>query len=159
MNNIHSLDILETKDKNDFVICANMMLKTNPWITLGLNFEQCHAAFEGIGKEVYILKKEEEILGFVILQIAGTFRGYIQTLCINENYRGQGLGKKLLTFCEERIRQISPNIFICVSSFNTGALKLYQAMGFTLVGELENFVRNGFTELLLRKSFGPMIKD
>lgn len=159
MNNIHSLDIEETKDKNDFVICANMMLKTNPWITLGLNFEQCLVAFEGIGKEVYVLKKEEEILGFVILQIAGTFRGYIQTLCINEDYRGQGLGKKLLYFCEERIRQISPNIFICVSSFNTGALKLYQSMGFRLVGELENFVRNGFTELLLRKSFGPMIKD
>jgi ribosomal-protein-alanine N-acetyltransferase len=68
-----------------------------------------------------------------------------------------GLGRKLLQFCEDRILKISPNIFICVSSFNVGAIKLYYEFGFKLVGELEDFVKKGFTELLLRKTFGPIV--
>jgi ribosomal-protein-alanine N-acetyltransferase len=67
------------------------------------------------------------------------------------------MGTRLLHFCEERIRKISPNIFICVSSFNKGAMKLYYEYGFKLVGELNDFVREGFTELLLRKTYGPIV--
>jgi ribosomal-protein-alanine N-acetyltransferase len=59
-----------------------------------------------------------------------------------------GFGKMLLQFCEERILKISPNIFICVSSFNEGAIRLYNEFGFKPVGELDN---------LLRKTAGPMV--
>lgn len=134
-----------------------MMSETDPWITLGMNYNQCFKAFEGSCKEIYILKCKEEIAGFVILQVCGTFSGYIQTICIREDFRGKGLGTKLLEFCEERILKFSPNVFICVSSFNKGAMKLYYQYGFKLVGELENFVKEGFTELLLRKSAGPRV--
>jgi ribosomal protein S18 acetylase RimI-like enzyme len=146
-----------TTNQEDFDECASMMAKTDPWLTLALNYQQCVPAFEGLGKEVYLLKKGNEIIGFAILQVCGTFKGYIQTLCVREKYRGNGFGKKILLFCEERIIKISPNIFICVSSFNKGAIKLYDELGFKLVGKLDNFVKDGFTELLLRKTFGPMI--
>jgi len=134
-----------------------MMAKSDPWITLEMDFDLCIQAFDGVSKEVYIIRINTEIAGFVILQIDGTFKGYIQTICINENYRGKGLGKKLLTFCEERILKISPTIFICVSSFNTRALQLYTDFGFKIIGELPNFIREGFTEILLWKTFGPKI--
>ena len=100
---------------------------------------------------------DNEIAGFVILQIGGTFKEYIQTICIDGAYRGRGIGKKLLQFSEERILKISPNIFICVFSFNNGAIRLYIEFGFKLVGELDNFVKEGFTELLFRKTFGPIV--
>ncbi len=87
----------------------------------------------------------------------GSFKGYIQTICINEAHRGKRLGKKLLWFCEEKIFKIPPNIFIGVSYFNEGAIKLYFEFGFTCIGELHNFVKQGFTELLLRKTIGPII--
>ena len=99
----------------------------------------------------------KDIAGFVILQVCGTFSGYIQTICIREDYRGMGFGTKLLEFCEERILKFSPNIFICVSSFNKGAIKLYYKFGFKLVGELDNFIKEGYTELLLRKTVGPRV--
>jgi ribosomal protein S18 acetylase RimI-like enzyme len=83
--------------------------------------------------------------------------GYIQTICIREDFRGRGFGTKLLEFCEERILKFSPNVFICVSSFNKGAIKLYHEFGFKLVGELDNFIKEGFTELLLRKTAGPRV--
>jgi ribosomal-protein-alanine N-acetyltransferase len=144
-------------DPEDFEVCALMMSETDPWITLDMNYDQCLKAFEGGSKEVYAARLNNEVIGFVIIQISGTFAGYIQTICINKEFRGNGFGKRLLLFCEERILKISPNIFICVSSFNKGAIKLYYEFGFKLVGELENFVKEGFNELLLRKTVGPRV--
>lgn len=149
--------INQTTDSNHFAVCALMMTKTDPWIRLEMNYDQCLKAFDGSSKDIYIILLENEIAGFVILQMEGTFKGYIQTICIDEDYRGKGFGKKLLEFCEERILKVSPNIFICVSSFNKGAIKLYYDFGFKLIGELEDFVKEGFTELLLRKTYGPII--
>lgn len=146
-----------TTDPRNFGFCAQMMSKTDPWITLEMNYDQCLKAFEGDYKEIYVIEAENVIAGFVIIQTAGTFSGYIQTICIDEGYRGKGFGKKLLRYCEERILRFSPNVFICVSSFNKGAIKLYYEFGFKLIGELDNFVKDGFTELLLRKTVGPRV--
>jgi ribosomal-protein-alanine N-acetyltransferase len=141
----------------DFALCAGMMSVTDPWITLQMDYPQCLKAFEGDYKEVYIIEYQNIIAGFIILQTAGTFSGYIQTICIDEAFRGKGLGKILLYYCEQRVLKFSPNLFICVSSFNAGAIKLYHEFGFKLVGELNNFVKEGFTELLLRKTVGPRV--
>jgi ribosomal protein S18 acetylase RimI-like enzyme len=146
-----------TIDHKEFAECALMMSLTDPGITLDMNYDQCLKAFEGECKEIYIVETDNIIAGFVIIQTAGTFSGYIQTICIAEAYRGLGFGKKLLQFCEERILRFSPNVFICVSSFNKGAIKLYYEFGFKLIGELDNFVKDGFTELLLRKTVGPRV--
>ena len=151
------INIHQTTNASIYSICAMMMEKTDPWITLELDYGQCMKAFEGSSKEVWAVQVENAIAGFVILQMGGTFKGYIQTICIDESYRSKGLGKKLLQFCEDRILEISPNIFICVSSFNKGAIRLYEEFGFKLVGELDNFVKEGFTELLLRKTVGSMV--
>jgi len=146
-----------TTNPDDFAFCAKMMSASDPWVTLGMNYGQCLKAFDGSSREVYLLKNETEIMGFVIIQPQGTFRGYIQTIAINATYRGSGYGTRLLQFCEDRILAYSPNIFICVSSFNHGAIQLYTKFGFELVGELKDFVKKGFTELLLRKTTGPVV--
>ncbi len=139
-------------------LCARMMSTSDPWIRLGMKYPDCQKAFEGEGKETYVLESEAgELLGFAIIQTSGSFKGYIQTLCVDGKYRGQGFGKTLLQRSEDRILEISPNIFICVSTFNQGAIRLYQEFGFALVGELKNFVREGFSELLMRKTVGPIL--
>jgi ribosomal protein S18 acetylase RimI-like enzyme len=157
MGGEEKFEINLTTDPLNFAACAKMMSETDPWITLGMKYDQCLKAFDGSCKEVYVIEDRLGIAGFVIIQICGTFSGYIQTICISETYRGKGLGTKLLRFCEQRILKFSPNVFICVSSFNKGAIKLYYDFGFKLVGELDNFVIEGFTELLLRKSVGPRV--
>lgn len=148
---------LHVVDKQQIAVCAAMMAKSDPWITMEIGYDQCLKAFEGSSKEIWVVEIDKEIAGFVILQLCGTFKGYIQTICVDAAYRGRGIGTKLLQFCEERILKISPNIFICVSSFNNGAIRLYKEFGFKLVGELDNFVKDGFTELLFRKTVGPMM--
>jgi [ribosomal protein S18]-alanine N-acetyltransferase len=122
-----------------------------------MNYDLCLTAFDGTCKETYVMRTQNDIAGFVIIQTGGTFSGYIQTICISEKYRGHGLGRKLLKFSEERILKFSPNVFICVSSFNKGAIKLYHDFGFKLIGQMDNFVREGLHELLLRKTVGPRV--
>lgn len=149
--------IAQTADASKIATCALLMSGSDPWVSYDMEYDQCLKAFEGPFKEIYVMENGSHLLGFAILQICGTFKGYIQTLCVTENQRGKGFGKQLLQFCEDRILKISPNVFICVSSFNEGALKLYEEFGFRLVGELKDFLKEGFTELLLRKTVGPTI--
>lgn len=144
-------------DPLDFESGASMMAASDPWITLGISYSECLKAFSGSCKEIFALKEGDRMRGFVILQVCGTFNGYIQTLCVDAGSRGRGLGWKLLEFSESRIHLNSPNLFICVSSFNQQALKLYYRYGFILVGTLKDFVREGFDELLLRKTIGPRL--
>ena len=157
MNPEENIPVTLTSDPKDFSECARMMCATDPWITLKMNYDLCLMAFDGTSKEIYVLRVQNDIAGFVIIQTGGTFSGYIQTICISEKYRGRRLGTKLLQFCEDRILKFSPNVFICVSSFNKGAIKLYYEFGFKLIGQLDNFVKEGFDELLLRKTVGPRV--
>ena len=86
--------IRQTSDISDFSVCAKMMSLTDPWITLGMDYEQCLKAFEGDFKEIYLIEIEEDIAGFVIIQTCGTFSGYIQTICISDRIPGKRLRKK-----------------------------------------------------------------
>ena len=153
-----NFNIRETKSPQVYSECALLMFRSDPWITLGMSLEYCVKAFQGDYREIFVVECEEELAGFVIMQTQGSFKGYIQTICIAEPWRGRGLGKKLLQFCEKRILGYSPNVFICVSSFNKGAIRLYEKFGFKFVGELANFVKEGFTELLYRKTIGPILQ-
>jgi ribosomal protein S18 acetylase RimI-like enzyme len=146
-----------TADAVLFDTFAEMMAATDPWKTLGMDVAACRAGFEGPCKETFVARFKDEPAGLVTLQVCGTFNGYIQTLFVPETFRGKGFGKQLLEFSEDRIYRTSPNIFICVSTFNTRALHLYQAMGFNLTGVLKDFLKPGFDELLLRKTTGPKL--
>ena len=151
------LKITETKDPEVFAECARLMSKSDPWTTLGLPYEYCIKAFEGGFREVFLAECENELAGFVIMQTQGTFKGYIQTVFMKASWRGRGLGKELIQFCEDRILKYSPNVFICVSSFNPGAIRLYEELGYVRVGELKDFLKNGYAELLYRKTMGPIV--
>ncbi len=132
------------------------MASSEPWITLGRSFEASLTVVRDPSREVYVIRDDRMIAGFLILCMVGAFVGYIQTICIDPAYRGQGLGSKLVAFAEQRILQVSPNIFMCVSSFNDGARRLYQRLGYTVVGELANYIVHGHSEILLRKTTGPL---
>ena len=61
-----------------------------------------------------------------------------------------------MDYVEKRILGETPNVFICVSSFNERARKLYERRGYEVVGELKNWIVNGNSEILLRKTIGPL---
>ena len=130
------LSITPLHGEEEARVCARLMSTSEPWITLGRNFETSLTIVKDPTREVYVARGENGVAGFVILCLTGAFVGYIQTVCVDPHHRGQGLGTKLVEFAEEKILRVSPNVFMCVSSFNDGARRLYQRMGYTAIGEL-----------------------
>ena len=96
-------------------------------------------------------------MGVVILDLAGTLNGYIQILAVHPGLAGAGVGAQMIAWAEERIFRQSPNVFLCVSSFNERAQKFYQRLGYQRVGELSDFLTAGHAEILLRKTRGPWL--
>ena len=135
--------------------CARLMSTSEPWLTLGRGFEACLALLLNPAKEVLVAARDEAIDGFVILDLNGAFVGYLQTIGVRPEVRGRGVGSALVRAAEARIFQRSPNVFICVSSFNTGARRLYERLGYEAVGTLEDYLVAGYDEILLRKTIGP----
>jgi ribosomal protein S18 acetylase RimI-like enzyme len=148
-------DIYQTHSEQELDLCADLMHRSEPFITLQFSLDACKQAVRGDHKEMYIATIDGQFAGFVVIQLYGLLRGYIQTICIEPEYRSKGIGTRLIRHCEERIASISPNIFMCVSSFNHKAQKLYYSLGFEKVGELKNHIMQGHDEYLLRKSAGP----
>ena len=146
------ITINQTKNTTDFEKCARLMADSEPWITLKRDFNGCLAAFQGDYREVYIVKENNILVGFAIIQMVGTFKGYIQSILVVDEYKGKGIGSMMLEYCESRIFNESKNVFMCVSSFNQRAYKLYKKLGYETIGELKDFIVKGHSEILLRKS-------
>jgi ribosomal protein S18 acetylase RimI-like enzyme len=149
------LDIKLTHDENYLDECAKLMHESEPFVTLNFELDRCKVAVRGDYKETYLALYDGEFAGFVVLQLTGVLRGYIQTICLKPEFRNKGIGTALLKFSEERLLKISPNVFMCVSSFNYDAQKLYRRLGFEQVGVLTNHIVTGYDEYLLRKTTGP----
>lgn len=136
--------------------CARMMAGTEPWITLRRDYEACLRVMLDETRERYVAYRGDRLAGLLILNVKGAFVGYIQTVCAAPEFRGTGVGTELVRFAEERILREFRNVFICVSDFNHGARRLYERLGFRLVGELTDYVVAGHSEILLRKTRGPL---
>ena len=150
------LAITRLQSQSDAEACARLMATSDPWLTLGRTYDSSLRIVLDPSREVYVARDQSGLAGFLILCMTGAFVGYIQTVLVHPDRRGQGLGSRLVQFAEDRILAESPNIFMCVSSFNQAAGRLYQRLGYKVVGELTDYIIAGHSEILLRKSIGPL---
>jgi ribosomal-protein-alanine N-acetyltransferase len=156
MAGLMSLEITRLTTDGEADACARLMSESEPWLTLGRSYQASLGIVRDPSREVYIARDEAGVAGFLILCMTGAFIGYIQTIAIQPNRRGQGLGSRLIDFAERRILAESPNVFMCVSSFNHAARRLYERLGYRVVGELTDYIVQGSSEILLRKTTGPL---
>ena len=152
---VESLEIRELKGDAEAGACAEMMAASEPWITLRRSFDDCLQRVNNPDREVYIAF-DGSVRGFIILNMHGPFAGYIQTICVAPDARSAGIGSKLIAFAEQRIFRDTPNVFLCVSSFNPRARVLYERLGYEFIGELRDYLIRGASELLMRKTRGPL---
>ena len=127
-------------------ICARMMTRSEPWATLCQSYDTSLEIVTDASREVYLAFVEGEVTGFAILHLRGIFNGYIQAVCVGPQWRNKGIGSRLVVFAEERIFRETSNVFICVSLMSEKALRLYERLGYEVIGPLKG------SEVLLRKS-------
>ena len=135
--------------------CAAMMCATEPWITIGRTFDESLAIVKDPAQEVYVAVDGDQLLGFILIVMRGAFTGYIRSISVDGSARSRGIGTKLMNFAEERIFRETPNVFLCVSSFNPRARALYERLGYEFIGELKNYIIDGASEFIMRKTIGP----
>jgi ribosomal protein S18 acetylase RimI-like enzyme len=136
--------------------CARIMSTSEPWITLGRDFDASLAVMTASDHEAYVVLEDEEVAGFVVLCMHGALVGYLKSIAVREDWRSRGLGRRLMAFAEDRIFEDAGNVFLLVSDFNVRARQLYDRMGYRLVGELTDYWLPGHSEILLRKTRGPI---
>jgi RimJ/RimL family protein N-acetyltransferase len=146
------LECVTDRTEADIETCAQMMATSEPWITLKRTAEFLRPIIADPVKELHVIRDARGIAGFVILDLRGLLNGYVQTICVREDQRGTGLGAAMLTAAELRVLDQSPNVFLCVSSFNPRAQKFYARMGYEKIGVLRDLVVTGHDEILLRKT-------
>ncbi|MGA2790518.1 MAG: GNAT family N-acetyltransferase [Candidatus Bathyarchaeia archaeon] len=152
----HEIEIRRLGGRADAEICARMMANSEPWITLRRDCDASLKVLTDPSREVYLAMVRNEIVGFTILTMHGAFVGYLQSVCVAPQWRGKGFGSKLMDYVEKRILSETPNVFICVSSFNGRVQRLYERRGYEVVGELKNWIVPGHSEILLRKTIAPL---
>jgi len=152
---VEGLVIRPIQGEDEVRTCAAMMVSSEPWITLGRTFEQATRIMTSPTREVHVAALDGELVGFVVLVMRVVLTGFVQSLAVREDVRGRGIGTALMAFVEERVFRDSPNVFLCVSSFNDGARRFYERLGYSVVGELSEILVPGHSEILMRKSTGP----
>lgn len=131
---------------------AQLMASSEPWITLGRGVVACREACRRPGYLLFVARDGETPCGFVLLHPRGVAGSpYLASIAVAEDKRGKGIGKRLLDFAEGHFRPEARHIFLCVSSFNPRARRLYERAGWRAVGELEDYIIDGASEILMHK--------
>jgi len=154
----HNLAIKKLQSSAEAEICARITSESEPWKFLEISYKDSLKTFLNNNYETYILYEEDQVCGFVTIEMEGVLAGYIKRIAIRDDLRNRNYGKMLMNFAEKRIFKEKPNIFLCVSSFNKKAILFYKRLGYKQVGMLKNFLVNGHSEYLLRKTIAPLLE-
>jgi ribosomal-protein-alanine N-acetyltransferase len=139
-------------------MCARLMASSEPFKTLRRGYDESLRIINDPLREVYLALIDGEVIGFIVVVMKGAFTGYIQSICVSPDYRGKGVGSRLMDYAETRILLETPNVFLCVSDFNDRAMKLYLRRGYKVIGEIPDYLIEGSSEIFLRKTIGPLTK-
>lgn len=115
-----------------------------------------NALKEGFAKdEIYVAKDSNNLcIGFLWFISKGAFHSfpYLHIIAVKDEYRSQGIGKKLLKFFEDLCFQEVSKVFLVVADFNPDAKRLYESIGYTEIGPIPDLYRPGITEHLMMKA-------
>jgi len=145
------------RDAAEARLCAAFVAASAPWRTLGCSEALIFQRLTNPAREIHVAELEQAAAGVLVLHLDGPLNGYIQMLAVHPDWRGRGLGARLMRFAEERIFRQSPHVFLCVSDFNRRAQAFYARLGYRRVGELPDFLTKGHSEILMSKTKGPLL--
>ncbi len=105
----------------------NGNLQAHPFIPQSYWQSHFSQVGEQLGQaEVFVWEEEGKIKGF-----AGLMDSYIAGIFVDQAYRSQGIGKKLLDYLKEHREELSLNVY----RKNERARKFYEREGFAVAAE------------------------
>ncbi len=93
------------------------------------------------GYQSVVLDCGSSVVGYAIMSVAAA-EAHILNLCVDVNFRGRGLGRRLLDSLIDRATVLQvERLFLEVRPSNTEAVGLYESCGFTLLGVRKNYYK------------------
>lgn len=139
----------------EYVSALSIMLcSMDPWLTLeytpeAFEFYLLHAD-PALARQVVMISGQ--VAGVVSLRNPWLFGPFIELLALFEGFRSRGTGSRIVEWISKRYK--SKNLWVTVSSFNLRAQKFYERAGFEKTAILEDLIKPGWNEILLRKITG-----
>lgn len=145
----------------DIEACAAIMTGLSLWQRYGVSAATARETFVGAlcgTSHVQVAEDGGRVLGFVEYLTQGTFghSGYVWAVGVAVNAQGRGVGGRLMDAAETEIFEAGPNVFLLVNGANAGAQRFYERRGYRRVGTLPDYILPGVTEILYRKTRGPI---
>lgn len=135
--------------------CCDALINSELGRRYFANEGSAHKAIqEGLGcGNLYVALYNDICVGFVWYITNGAFHSfpYLHIISVKEEYRGKGIGKKMMDFVEDIILKNDTKLFLVVADFNPEAKRFYEKLGYKQVGSIPNLYRNGTTEYIMMK--------
>jgi len=101
-----------------------------------------------------VIRLKADHNGRMVGFIAGDIRdhegvSWIATIGVLPEFRGQGIGRKLLEACEERLP--TESIRLCVRASNEAAIRMYRMNGYDIANKWSRYYEDGEDALVMEK--------
>jgi len=98
-----------------------------------------------------VVEVAEKVVGYALGKLKENGMGSIKMLAIDPDYRRQGIGKELVGFLINRLKEnCVKEIFLKLRTSNNVANKFYATLGFEMVKTIEKYFPNGDDAYLMR---------
>lgn len=136
---------------------AQLMASSEPWVTLKRDIAGCAVVLADLpDTSLYIARSGGMPRGFVLVRPRGLAGApYIVSIATAADARGMGVGSQLIEFVATQVAPPARHLFLCVSSFNLDARRLYERLGFARVGEVPDYIVPGVAELIMHRRLAP----
>jgi GNAT superfamily N-acetyltransferase len=125
-----------------------------PWSVYPMSADALTAYFaqNEAGAPRYALYDGDALAGGIGIRLDWMRGAYLQVLGVLPTHQRSGIGRLALTWFDLAGRARGDrNLWVAVSDFNPGAERLYERCGFQRVAPLPDLIRDGMTEVLMRK--------
>ncbi|HVM96391.1 MAG TPA: GNAT family N-acetyltransferase [Candidatus Acidoferrales bacterium] len=144
---------IEAAQNLDEEVCARLVLRNEPWITLGYGADDIALIVRSAATSNLLLaRSDDEVIGFALSGPGFLCGEYLKILAVDSAYHRQGVGRALMSELERRAFATWPNVYLCVTDFNQPARRFYANLGYVEVGVLHDLLVPGSSEILMRKS-------
>ena len=143
----------ELTEKQEADTLSQLFITMEPWRTLKYSAQNLSNYLQKAELYKYSILADQKLVGVVCVRYPWLRGACLELLAIAPSQQGKGIGRDIIQLLETELSKTNyNNLWTLVSSFNHEAQHFYENMGFIKVGQLDDFIVEGYSEFLLRKS-------
>lgn len=133
------------EDVEDFLVLESTAIKNKTYSGI---LDKDEALQEFAENEVYLIYKDNKIVGSTEFQIKSPEHAYLAGLVIHPDFQGQGIGREAALFRLEKLKDVK-RIDLVTHPENFKIIDLYKSLGFSVEKRIENYFGDGEPRLML----------